>query len=377
MSVALESPRSDVSLAAGPGVEIRPALDSTGDLRFQLFATIFALGTLHHEIQFILVQQTSGPFAGYMERLGQVHPSVGWPSSVGVGLHLANVSISLLILVLPWRRALLGLLTIPFLLSNLTIPLGIASHNTLMAGALALILLLGLLELADRVLQRGRASVGGTDWYGWTLIGLTWLCALTYAFAAFHKLNPRWFSPANSPGVDFILMTLRSLGLPRDAAGLLGYPIIFGVVVVEGGLPFLLMHRRTRLFGCLLGCLFHLPMLAAGVMDFPTVILAFYPLFLSVEEARAVLARCLTRPSLVRLGCTAAVGGIGAVAISRAEQPNSYYVGSLGLEPLLMVAHSALLYLTFFLVVYVACTLAALLIDRRATGTSVRAPARS
>lgn len=374
MSVALASPPSDASPAARPGPGIRRGLDPTGDPRFSLFAIVFALGTLHHELQFILVQQTTGPFLGYMERLGQVYPSVGWPSSVGIGLHLANVLISLLILVAPWRRALLGLLTVPFLLSNLTIPLGIASHNTLMAAALALILILGLLELVDRVRRPASAPVPGTDWYRWTLVGLTWLCALTYAFAAFHKLNPRWFSPVNSPGVDFVLATLGSLGVPRDAAGLLGYPIAYGVVLIEGGLPLLLMHSRTRLFGCLLGCLFHLPMLAAGVMDFPIVILAFYPLFLGVEEARALLARCLARPSPLRLACTLAVGGVGAVAISRAEQPNSYYVGSLGLEPLLMVAHSALLYLTFFLVVYVACTLAALLMDaysaRRESGST-------
>jgi hypothetical protein len=376
VTAAPVAPAAAPPLATGAGAATRRRFGLAGDLRIHLFGAIFALGTLHHELQVILVQQTTGPFSEYMERLGQVHPSIGWPSSVGIALHAANLLIGVLILVLPWRRELLGLLTIPFLLSNLTIPMGIASHNTLMAGALALVLMLGLGEIVERAGRGGQADGPGTDWYGWTLVGLTGLCALTYAFAAFHKLNPTWFSTTQGPGVDFILATIRPLGIPRPwALALLAHPVVYGVVAIEATLPLLLIYRRTRIFGCLLGILFHLPMMAAGVMDFPTVILAFYPLFLSLEQARELLARCLARPSAWRLAGTLVLGGIGAGGIRHAEQPNSYYVGSLGLEPLVMVAHSALLYLTFFFFAYVACTLAGWPVERRAKRAPLRVPA--
>jgi hypothetical protein len=59
-------------------------LRRTGDLRLRLFAGLFALGTVHHELEFVLEQAAVGPFAEYLERWGRVAPSIGRPSEVGV-----------------------------------------------------------------------------------------------------------------------------------------------------------------------------------------------------------------------------------------------------------------------------------------------------
>jgi hypothetical protein len=37
----------------------------TGDLRLRLFAGLFALGTVHHELEFVLEQAPVGPFTQY------------------------------------------------------------------------------------------------------------------------------------------------------------------------------------------------------------------------------------------------------------------------------------------------------------------------
>lgn len=340
------------------------------DLRFDLFALVFAVGTLHHELQFILEQQRVGPFAEYMERWGRAKQTIGWPSEVGIALHVADILIAILILVLPWRRALCCLLAVPFLLSQLASPERIASHNSLMAGALAVLLALGLGEVVERAGRRGEADRERTDWYGWTLIGLSWLCALTYLFAAFHKLSPAVFWPPGSQIIDLVLPLLRSLGIPRDwTVTYLGYPLIYGTVILEAALPFLLFWRPTRLVACFLGLAFHLPQMAMGVLDFPTIIVAFYPLFLSLEEARALVGRLLVRPSVPRLVSTAVLSGAGVAAISRAAQPISLYTGSRGLEPMLASVHSILLYATFVVFVHVALTLVAWGFHRGTTST--------
>jgi hypothetical protein len=348
-----------------------PGLD--GDVRIGLFAFLFALGTLHHELQFILEQQRVGPIGEYMERWSRVKPSSGWPSEVGLAFHAADIIISLLILVLPWRRALLCLLAVPFLPSLLASPERIPSHTSLMAGALAVVLTLSAAEVVERVGGRRSARAERTDWYGWTLTGLTALCALTYLFAAFHKLNAGWF--AGNAGASMLAASLRPLGVPPIAKTLLEDPVTYGTLAVELALPCLLLLRRTRLLGCLLGLLFHLPMLAEGVMDFPTVALAFYPLFLSPGQARHLLGRCLTRPSVPRLAGAVVIGATGIASIRQADPVTTLYTRGAGPEAAVMSVHSVLLYATMLFFAYVTTTILALVLERRPRPASVPQPA--
>jgi uncharacterized membrane protein YuzA (DUF378 family) len=353
------------------------------DLRIHLVAFVFALGTIHHELQFILEQQLMGPFTEYLERWSRVKPSLGWPSEIGVAIHLADILISVLILALPYRRELLCLLAPTFLLSNFVSLERIPAHNSLMAAALVIVLAFGLAEIVERLATRtARGGAASTDWYGWTLSGLAGLVALVYFFAAFQKLNRRWFSPEDSPVMTFVLPYVEPLGIPESAAvAVLGYPMLLGVLATEVSLPFLLFRRRTRLLGFLLGLLFHLPMLAQGVMDFPPLLLSLYPAFMSLEEARELVGRLLARPSPWRLASSLAIGLAGVWTIATSSHTVPLYAGSRGLEPLLMYAHSALLYATFFLFVHVTATIVSMLLARRRAATglpqrvSVRLPA--
>lgn len=361
---SVAAPPSDARPAVSPASpSARPGFVLAGDLRIHLFAMLFALATIHHELQLILELQLSGPLTEYMERWGRAVPTIGWPSGVGIALHLADILVSVLILALPWRRALLLPLAITFPLVNLVSPHRIPSHNSFMLGALAILLIFAVAELTERATLAGRVRAA-TDWYGWTLRGLTWLCVLTYFSAAFHKLNPVFLSPATSPAPLFVLQFLRPFPIPRDAALALANPVINATVAIECVLPILLLVRRTRLFGCLLGTVFHLAMMAYGIMDFPVLILGFYPLFMGLSEARALAARLATRPSVWRLISTVVIGVNCAGAIWASSYVRELTTNSRGIEPLLMYAHSALLYATVFLFAYVTSTLAALLLDR-------------
>ena len=336
----------------------RRAFGLAGDLRIQLFGALFGLGTIHHELQFILEQQRTGPFADYMERWSVLKPSIGWPSEVGIALHLIDLLLGGLLLTLPWRRALLIPLAIVFPLVNLVSPERIPSHNSLMVATLAVLLSFGLVEIAERVVRRGLPSAPLTDWYGWTLVGLTWLCALTYLSAAFQKLNSTYLSVTESTAPPFALLFVEPLGVPRDTAlSLLGYPAIYGTLAIEISLPVLLIRRQTRLAGCLLGSSFHFAMMARGIMDFPTIILAFYPLFMTVGEARELLARCLARPSPSRLLTTAALWAGAGATFAGSPYVLDFYVNSAAPEPLVMWGHSVLSYLTLLLFAYLTSTL--------------------
>lgn len=349
------------------------------DLRIQLFAIVLALGLLHHEAQFLVQQLRVGPLGEYMERWGAVRPTLGWSSEVGLAIHLAVIAISVLILALPRRRALLCALPVPFGLSLLASPDRVSSHSSVIVAALVLVVTFAIAEVAGRGGRRAHADTdaAATDWYDWTLVGLRWLLAWTYAFAAFHKLNPAFFSPAESQAVGFVLPLVEWLPVSRDAlVAVVGPAAMFGAVAIEACLPFLLLGRRTRLFGCLLGLLFHLPMMAQGLMDFPLVVLAFYPLFLSVDEARAIVDR-LRRPSAAQLACATVVGAGGAAAIWTSRRVNRIYADVTVPEPLLTPAHVALVYLTMLLAAYTFAAVAAVLLDRRTHRHTAKATADS
>ena len=294
-------------------------------------------------------------------------PTLGWPSAVGIALHLADLVLGGLLLVLPWRRALLIPLAITFPLATLASPERVSSHSSLMIGALAVVLVFALAEIAERAGGRAPAGAAATDWYGWTLLGLRWLCALTYAFAAFHKLNSTFLSAATSPAPPFLLRVSQTLGVPGGAAPFLAPVAIYGAVATEAALPLLLLGRRTRPVGCLLGATFHLIMMARGIMDFPLVILAFYPLFMTIDEARALVARCRARPSPARLVGAVAIAGVGAATLASSVYVRNLHTGS---EPPMTWVHGALLYATFFGSAYVIATVGASLLGHRPDGTA-------
>jgi hypothetical protein len=133
-------------------------------------------------------------------------------------------------------------------------------------------------------------------------------------------------------------------------------------VAIEAALPILLIRRRTRLLGCLLGALFHLAMMARGIFDFPAMILGFYPLFMTLGETRSLLARLRARPSVRRLLATIALSIVGAAALVTSEYLEDLYGAANGAPSAVALVHTVLLHVTLTFFAYVTATVGGLLL---------------
>jgi hypothetical protein len=123
-----------------------------------------------------------------------------------------------------------------------------------------------------------------------------------YAFAAFAKLNQGFFEPSVSCAVFFGNQSLRGLGLPTvDTSSIVASGMVWATVVIECSIPLLLIWRRTRYAGVVVGSVFH-TIVAFDWMqhfyDFTSVLLALFFLFLpdrSVEAIASAVARVPAR----------------------------------------------------------------------------------
>ncbi len=328
----------------------------TGDLRLTIFARVFALGTISSVLEFMLEQARIGPLTEYMERWSRLIPSTGWSSRTGLTLQFASAAISILIFILPCSRELLCLLAGTFLLAQLASPERIASHCSMMAGALLVILILAIAEWIDLAARGRKRAAPSKAWYEWTLIGLRCICTLTYFFAFFYKLNPNWFSPAGK-APSFLIRPLKPLldllGMTAGFSGVLAPISIYGTLVVEFSLPMLLFLRRTRLLGCFIGIVFSLGMVGQGVADFPILIVAFYAAFLSRAEARALVERFCVRPTTGKIIATALLASVWFIQGAKANWMYAHQY-----DPQIMAVYSSVGFVNFVFLIYVAITLA-------------------
>ncbi len=124
------------------------------------------------------------------------------------------------------------------------------------------------------------------------------LCLLGfYAFAAFAKLNSAFFDRSVSCAVLYFEESTSSLGLDAlqlDGAAWLQWAVIVGTVVVEVSIPLLLVVRRTRHLGVVVGLAFH-GLLALDrshqFFDFSAVLTALFILFLPTSAGTWVAER--------------------------------------------------------------------------------------
>jgi hypothetical protein len=111
---------------------------------------------------------------------------------------------------------------------------------------------------------------------------IRWLVCIMYYFAAFHKLNWGFFDTNNSCYV-YIYQMIQSV-LPI-IPNLSSWAINVGIpatILLEAGIPTLLLYRKTRPLGLLVGIVFHL-FLGLGFPSFSTTIFVLYLFFLPKE----------------------------------------------------------------------------------------------
>ncbi len=223
-------------------------------------------------------------------------------------------------------------------------PLGVV---TLGLGAVAIAVLarpnrvLGLslaaLTVASVVLE---APVVGNHWVVAGLVSVLMLVALLrpdpwavfapgargilisfYAFAAFAKLNRGFFDPEVSCGVTYANQLLASFRLPEVPVGdWRAVSVAALTAMVELSIPILLLNRRTRYHGVLLGSVFHLFIsfdLDQHFYDFSAVLVALFSLFLA-DDVLTIFGSPLRvrRPTAVALG-----GLLGLIVVASVTVP--------------------------------------------------------
>jgi hypothetical protein len=202
-------------------------------------------------------------------------------SVVDAGLTLAAVWA----LLRPWsagRLALLAALHVAAVARDLPSAL----NHWYFGGLVSLGLLLAI-AAAWRA-RRGDAAAPAEPYLAFAPAGRACLL-LIYLLSGFHKLNADFLDPAVSCGPKLYATLARRLWLP-DGGAVVEAAAIGGTLLIELGLPLLLLFPRTRLAGVLLAVPFHVALGIAGYPRFSTLCLALLLLFLP-PPARASTSR--------------------------------------------------------------------------------------
>lgn len=205
--------------------------------------------------------------------------TVAWPVAVIFHL-LANISsiplaaslqlvagvLAALVVLRPRLSYVLTLATIFPVITYLKAPF-IGNHELILAMTALVVL--------------GSGLVSGRRWPAAALPVLRWLLIIAYGSIAISKLNRSFLDPSVSCAVqfadefstwfDFRVSELRSLSLAA----------IWTTVIVELGIPMLLLVRRLRVIGVLVAMVFHFVLAlepAGHVYDFTATL---FPLFLA------------------------------------------------------------------------------------------------
>ena len=185
------------------------------------------------------------------------------PTAVGL-VNLAVGLTGIWLVAVPRRTVLLGLASL--IVVSLVLEMPITGNHWLLAGLVsAAILVTGAKE--NELFPTAR-----------------WILLAFYSFAAFAKINTGFFDPDVSCAVFFANQNLGSWGLPVIAAdGNLARLAIWATAAIELAVVPLLLLRRTRYWGVVLGSSFHVLIsfdLAQHFYDFTAVLLPLFALFL-------------------------------------------------------------------------------------------------
>jgi hypothetical protein len=244
------------------------------------FVRLYALAIAAH---------IAGNPTGFME---------GWQDDITLALGLAAA----LLLAEPGRRWVLGT-TAGLVLATVWMEAPFIGNHWLVMGFVSLAVLVSLLR---------------ADWWGWFAPTSRWILLAFYGFAAFAKLNAGFFDPSVSCGLFYANQSAQSWGLPALPASA-GVGIAVATALIELAVPVLLILRRTRRYGVILGYLFHLLIsfdLGQHFYDFTAVLFALFALFLAPESLAGFERR--VRPMVAGAGAGAAT----ILAVGASTGPN-------------------------------------------------------
>jgi hypothetical protein len=136
-----------------------------------------------------------------------------------------------------------------------------------------------LIAVGIGLLRRDRSALAPASLYRGIAPTVRAMVLLVYFFAAIAKVNDSFLDEEISCGTHMIqvLFHLGPLNIDSSPLNPLG---IWGTIAIELTIPLLLLFRRTRVLGVLVGGAFHFSLFVEGHMPFSGFALAFYALFL-------------------------------------------------------------------------------------------------
>jgi len=137
---------------------------------------------------------------------------------------------------------------------------------------------------------------------------------VVYVAAALAKMNAGFFDPDISCATSMSRQVAWLDPSLLDGTWQIG-PAIWGTVLIEAALPVLLVIRRTRLLGLVVGAGFHTVLALAGNVPFTALAFAFYVAFLPVDTPERVRTLVAGHRGLVRWAARARLGH-GAEALA-------------------------------------------------------------
>jgi hypothetical protein len=118
-----------------------------------------------------------------------------------------------------------------------------------------------------------------------------WLLAIMYFYGVYHKINADFLNPEVSCGVVLYRALVAPFGLDNWAFG--QWSAIWATFVIETAAMILLFTPRYKKIGFIIGVPFHIIIGWSGYgyyMDFSTIVMATYALFLPAAAPKAFLA---------------------------------------------------------------------------------------
>lgn len=202
-----------------------------------------------------------------------------WPRSRGLFLALLSLHLAAVWSSMPW-----------------------VSNHRLLAGLVELTILAGGAWAVLHARRLGRRLCGGAWLTGFAPLVRSEVI-LFYLLTAWHKLNVDWFDPAVSCGAT--LYRALTDGWPAFFTGEWAlHGAIHGALLVEVAIPLLLLVRRLRPVGLLLGVVFHVLLGMASFFNFSAFMVALLFLFVPGNAGDLLLSwvkRSRLRPALAYL----------------------------------------------------------------------------
>lgn len=258
----------------------------TTDSRLAWFSRLLGLGFIAHVIQAVArsVMTTGGLGAAEFFRQAELYawtPGLFPPNGINLLVNWFLFTLLAVCLMLGMRSKWIFSLLLAVAISHFfALPFRVSNHYLMCVWSI------GLLAMLPLVLRKSPSDTVNRT----LIVLLRHLMCITYFFAVLHKLNTSFLSPETT--------SLKVVVPPVlfDFAGLVGLEnggfkngmftvLIYATLLTELALPFLLVYKRTRIAGWLLGLIFHgLITYLAGVSDYTIVILSFYILFLDRDD---------------------------------------------------------------------------------------------